>query len=43
MDAAKNWEEGKKEVNPERDRDSSWGKENALAFMVMISQTLYTE
>lgn len=41
--AAKNWKEGRKGMTPEWYRDSYWGKENALEFMEVISQALYTE
>lgn len=43
MDAARNWEEGGNGVTPEGYRDSYWGEENALQFMVMISQALSTD
>lgn len=43
MDAARNWEEGKKRVTPKGYRDSYWSKENALEFMVVISQALSTD
>lgn len=43
MDAARNWEEGGKGVTLIGYRDSYPGKENALEFMVVISQALSTD